>query len=62
VNINRIFNGLEGVNEIKADDGLYKYYYGEYQALSKAREELLSIKKLGFDDAFIRDLTIMIFQ
>jgi outer membrane protein OmpA-like peptidoglycan-associated protein len=62
LDMNQIFNGLDGVNEIKASDGLYKYYYGEYQALSKAKERLESIKKLGFNDAFIRNLTIMIFQ
>jgi outer membrane protein OmpA-like peptidoglycan-associated protein len=62
LNISRIFSGLEGVREIKANDGYYKYSYGEYKALSKAKEALLSIKKLGYEDAFIRDLNLMISQ
>ena len=56
LNINEIFSGLDGVIEIKADDGFFKYYYGEFKTLSKAKEALLSVKKLGFEDAFIRDL------
>jgi outer membrane protein OmpA-like peptidoglycan-associated protein len=52
----KIFNGLEGVNEIKAPDGYYKYYHGEYTSLEKAKRDLARIKKLGFEDAFIRNL------
>ncbi len=62
LNIEKVFNGLEGVNEIKADDGFYKYYYGEYKTLSKAKEALLNIKRLGYEDAFIRDLYLLISQ
>lgn len=62
LNISRIFSGLEGVREIKDDDGYYKYFYGEYKALSKAKEALLSIKKLGYEDAFISDINVMISQ
>ena len=62
LNINRFFIGIENVNEIKASDGLYKYYCGEYKSLSKAKEALLAIKKLGYEDAFIRNLYLLITQ
>jgi outer membrane protein OmpA-like peptidoglycan-associated protein len=62
LNINSMFSGLEEVNEVKTTDGLYKYYYGEYLELSKAKEALLSIKKLGYEDAFIRNLYLLMTQ
>ena len=62
LDIARIFTGIEGVNEIKSSDGLYKYYCGEYASLSKAKEALLAIKKLGYEDAFIRNLYLLITQ
>jgi Outer membrane protein and related peptidoglycan-associated (lipo)proteins len=62
LDIARIFNGIEGVNEIKSSDGLYKYYCGEYASLSKAKEALLAIKKMGYEDAFIRNLYLLITQ
>ncbi len=58
LNINRIFEGIEGVFEMKADDGLYKYLYGEFRSLPKAKEALLFIKKRGYEDAFIRQIDI----
>ena len=62
LNFKRIFSGLEGVNEIKANDGFYKYYYGKYVTLSKAKEALLELKKSGFEDAFIRNLYLLMTQ
>jgi|WetSurMetagenome_2_1015567.scaffolds.fasta_scaffold02475_4 outer membrane protein OmpA-like peptidoglycan-associated protein len=62
LDIARIFKGIDGVNEIKANDGMYKYYYGKYKTLSEAKEVLSSIKKLGFDDAFVRELDKLISQ
>ncbi len=62
LDIGRIFSGIEGVNEIKASDGLYKYYYGEFKSLSKAKEALLKIQKEGYEDAFIRNLYLLITQ
>jgi outer membrane protein OmpA-like peptidoglycan-associated protein/tetratricopeptide (TPR) repeat protein len=59
VNIDSVFREIEGVRVITSDDGFYKYYYGEFTSLSKAREALLSIKKLGYDDAFIRKLYLL---
>jgi outer membrane protein OmpA-like peptidoglycan-associated protein len=57
VNIDKVFKGFKGVKEVLTDDGYYKYYYGEFTSLEKAKEALKSIKK-DFEDAFIRELTI----
>jgi outer membrane protein OmpA-like peptidoglycan-associated protein/tetratricopeptide (TPR) repeat protein len=62
ININKIFSGLDGVNEIKASDGFYKYYYGAYKNINTARENLANIKKMGFEDAFIRNLYQLLSQ
>lgn len=62
LNIVKIFNGLEDVNEIKAEDGFYKYYYGEFNSLAKAKEALAEVRKLGFEDAFIRNLYLLLSQ
>jgi outer membrane protein OmpA-like peptidoglycan-associated protein/tetratricopeptide (TPR) repeat protein len=56
LNINKIFPDLDGVNEIKASDGFYKYYYGKFSSVEEARQELARVKKMGFEDAFIRNL------
>ncbi|MDP4222247.1 MAG: OmpA family protein [Bacteroidota bacterium] len=55
VSISSVFPGYEGVKEVLAKDGLYKYIYGEFSSISKAREILVSVKK-DFADAFIREL------
>jgi outer membrane protein OmpA-like peptidoglycan-associated protein/tetratricopeptide (TPR) repeat protein len=62
LDIGRFFSGVEGVNEVKSVDGLYKYYCGEYTSLSKAKEALLAIKKAGYEDAFIRNLYLLLTQ
>jgi hypothetical protein len=62
LNIKIIFKGLEKVNEFRATDGFYKYYFGEYSTQAKARDALLTIKKLGYDDAFVRNLYILLTQ
>lgn len=56
------FSGIKGVNEIKSDDGFYKYFYGKYVTLSKAQEKLMELKKSGFNDAFIRNLYLLMSQ
>jgi outer membrane protein OmpA-like peptidoglycan-associated protein len=60
LNIEKVFNELEGITEIKTADGLFKYVYGEYNTFSKAKTALLLIKKSGYEDAFIRDFNEMI--
>jgi len=62
LDINKIFNEIEGVSEIKSPDGFYKYYYGAYTSVEKAKKDLTSIKKLGFADAFIRNLYLLMSQ
>jgi hypothetical protein len=62
LNINKIFSGLDGINEIKTTDGFYKYYYGEYTSVIKAKKDLETIKKLGFEDAFVRNLYLLMSQ
>ena len=62
LDISRSFSGIVGVNEIKSDDGMYKYYCGEYATLSEAKEALLSIKRSGYEDAFIRNLYLLMTQ
>lgn len=62
LDIERIFTGIEGVSEVRTADGLYKYYVGEYISLSKAKEALLAIKKMGYEDAFIRNLYLLLTQ
>ena len=57
VDVNRIFPGYKGVQEIVADDGFYKYVYGEYNSVAKAREALAGIKE-NFEDAFIREMNV----
>ena len=62
INVDKIFNGLHGVSEIKANDGFYKYYYGEYASLSEAKEALLTVHKTGYEDAYIRNFNQLITQ
>jgi hypothetical protein len=59
LDIPKFFNGLEGVNEIKTPDGFYKYYYGEYTSIRNAKKDLTFIKKMGFEDAFIRNIYLL---
>jgi outer membrane protein OmpA-like peptidoglycan-associated protein len=62
LNIAKIFSEFQGVNEVKASDGFFKYYYGEFSNLAKAKDVLLTVKKAGFDDAFIRNLYLLLSQ
>jgi hypothetical protein len=58
LSISSIFPGYQGVKEVLADDGFYKYIYGEFATITDAREILVSVKK-EFDDAFIREISIL---
>ena len=40
----------------KGNDGLHRYTYGEYRGYSKALEQLDSVRRSGFPDAFIRNI------
>jgi len=60
LDISLVFDGIEGITEVKANDGFYKYFYGEYRELSKAKEGLQYIKESGYEDAFIRPVNVQI--
>lgn len=49
------FNGMKGVTEIKADDGLYKYLYtGSFKTMQEAASKKLDLAlTYGIKDAFI---------
>jgi len=51
----KTFRDVVGVREVYSPDGYYRYLCGEYRSMSKAKEELVTIKAAGFQDAFIRD-------
>lgn len=53
----KIFPGYAGVKEVVADDGFYKYLYGEYTSIAKAKEALEDVKK-DYGDAFIREINV----
>ena len=59
IDIRKIFPGYQGVKEIIADDGFYKYVYGEYESIAKAKEVLAAVKK-DYDDAFIREINVQV--
>ncbi|HZY25353.1 MAG TPA: OmpA family protein, partial [Bacteroidales bacterium] len=62
IDAGKIFSELHGVSEVKANDGYYKYYYGEYISLSDAKKALLIVHKAGYDDAYIRNLYELVTQ
>jgi hypothetical protein len=59
LDIIKSFPGYNGVKEIVADDGLYKYVYGEFPTIAKAKENLEIVKK-DYEDAFIKEMDVMI--
>jgi outer membrane protein OmpA-like peptidoglycan-associated protein len=59
INLNS-FKDLDGVREIASPDGYYRYVYGEFRSLDKAREAVVSANKSGYKDAFIRDLYLLL--
>ncbi len=58
IDVRRIFPGYEGVREIVAEDGFYKYVWGEFRSVAQAKEALTEVKK-DFDDAFIRQVNVV---
>jgi outer membrane protein OmpA-like peptidoglycan-associated protein len=57
IDVSKIFPGYQGVRETAAEDGFYKYLYGEYSSIAKAKEALVNVRK-DFDDAFIREINV----
>jgi outer membrane protein OmpA-like peptidoglycan-associated protein/tetratricopeptide (TPR) repeat protein len=62
LNISRVFAGIDGITEFKADDGFYKYFYGEYKTLSEAKDGLAYIKGLWHNEVFIRQIDVEVFK
>lgn len=50
-----IFKGIE-VNEVKGDDGIYRYIYGRFFGKNAALKELEIVKAKGFDEAFVMNI------
>ncbi len=59
LNIEKIFPGYKGVREVVAEDGFYKYTWGEYPSIAKAKEALVTVRN-DYEDAFIREINIAI--
>lgn len=57
LNMNK-YKSINGVREIKSSDGYYRYIYGDYSSISKAKPDLELIHNSGFRDAFIKELKI----
>ncbi len=57
-NTNKFFKGFRGKVKIKTgSDGLYHYVYGKYKYKADAEKYLVTVHKMGFTDAFIRELS-----
>jgi len=58
--INLTFAGLRGVKETKEMDGRYHYLFGRYTSPAEVDAALERVKRLGFDDAFVREISIVL--
>jgi outer membrane protein OmpA-like peptidoglycan-associated protein len=54
IDVDRTFRGYDGVREVLSD-GYYRYYYGEYSSIEKAKNALKGVRK-DFDDAFVKEV------
>lgn len=54
------FAGLNVVRETKETDGFYHYLYGRYTSQVEAETVLERVKAMGFTDAFVREISIII--
>jgi outer membrane protein OmpA-like peptidoglycan-associated protein len=59
---NNNFKSIEGVQEIKGKDGLFRYIMGEYEGFSKAKEALENVHRSGYTDAFIKEYNLLMRQ
>jgi len=50
------FPDLTGVSEYNCQDGFYRYSVGSFRRFSDARQRLLEVRKMGYEDAFIQTL------
>lgn len=61
VNLNS-FSTFGGVKEIKGNDGIFRYIFGEYEGFSKAKEALGNVQRSGYKDAFIKEYNLLMRQ
>ena len=57
----KFFANLDNLKVELSKDGYNRYYYGEYDNMNDASEELLRVKELGYNNAFIKKLSMFIF-
>jgi hypothetical protein len=60
VDIKSTFPGLTGVRETEEIDGMYHYLYGRYTSLAEANTVMKRKLIMGFKDAFVRKIDILI--
>ena len=48
--------GIKEVEMLKGSDNIYRYFHGNFNSIEEAKDELDRIKRLGYTDAFIRDI------
>lgn len=60
LDIPSVFKGIEGVQEIIGEDGLYKYVYGEFQTFGQAKAAIERFLSSDYPDAFIREINVRI--
>jgi hypothetical protein len=60
VDMNIVFRGYSGVRETEEIDGLYHYLYGKFDTFSEAAKVLEQIKDKEFEDAFVREVKVLI--
>jgi outer membrane protein OmpA-like peptidoglycan-associated protein len=53
------FKNVNGVMEIKSDDGYYRYLYGEFETFATAKAAASQLHKSGYPNAFIRNLNLL---
>ena len=60
LDIEATFPGLPELREVKEMDGLYHYLFGRYTSTVEAGAALRRVRGLGYTDAFIREVNIIL--
>lgn len=60
VDMNITFKGLKDVRETEEIDGMYHYLYGNYTSAAEANTVLKRKEFSEFDDAFVREINVLI--
>ncbi|MDX9725879.1 MAG: hypothetical protein RBT38_05795 [Bacteroidales bacterium] len=59
LDISSTFRGLQGVRETKEIDGMYHYLYGSYASSGEAKTALQNPAVMIFEDAFVREIDVL---